>query len=55
MSTNNKYNYKSLVGIGLKYLSKMSAIVQAYNRSPSGTGTVMPLMIKKRKKEKNRK
>ena len=36
MSTNNKYNYKSLVGIGLKYLSKMSAIVQAYNISPSG-------------------
>ena len=24
-----------MIGIGLKYLSKMSAIVQAYNRSPS--------------------
>ena len=33
---------KSLVGIGLKYLSKMSAILQE---------TVMPLMIEKKKKQ----
>lgn len=41
MCTNNKHK-KSLVGIGLKYLSKMSAVLQE---------TVMPLMIEKKKTE----
>ena len=40
MCTNNKHK-KSLVGIGLKYLSKMSAVLQE---------TVMPLMIEKKRK-----
>ena len=40
MCTNNKHK-KSLVGIGLKYLSKMSAVLQE---------TVMPRMIEKKKK-----
>ena len=40
MCTNNKHK-KSLVGIGLKYLSKMSAVLQE---------TVMPWMIGKKKK-----
>ena len=40
MCTNNKHK-KSLVGIGLKYLSKMSAVLQE---------TVMPQMIEKKKK-----
>ena len=39
MCTNNKHK-KSLVGIGLKYLSKMSAVLQE---------TVMPQMIEKKK------
>ena len=39
MCTNNKHK-KSLVGIGLKYLSKMSDVLQE---------TVMPLMIEKKK------
>ena len=40
MCTNNKHK-KSLVGIGLKYLSKMSAVLQE---------TVMLLMIEKKNK-----
>ena len=41
MCTNNKHK-KSLVGIGLKYLSKMSAVLQE---------TVLPRMIEKKKTE----
>ena len=40
MCTSNKHK-KSLVGIGLKYLSKMFAVLQE---------TVMPLMIEKKRK-----